>query len=294
MSYAGQVREEIFSLKPLRGKYIKEFAYGILLMGKKFDRECIAISTENIETSKLYGFAIADLINTRPAFSQQKGKNGTYLYNCCLSDKDKISELMEILKSVKEELDEEKIPHFLQGAFMACGSVSDPEKTYHMEFLPPGQEGERLLFEILSSISYTPKISKRRGQTVFYFKESGQIEDILTLMGAVKSSLMLMETKIIKDLRNRANRATNCETANIDKLVKASQSQKEDILYLKRMGKFDLLPENLKEAANLRLENPLISLSGLAQLAGTSRSGINYRLEKISREAFKLRTEKEK
>ena len=291
MSYAGQVREEIFSLKPLKGKYIKEFAYGILLLGKRFDRECVAISTENIETSKLYGFAISDLIETRPAFSQQKGKNGTYLYNCCLSDKDEIEKLYDILSPVKESLSEEKIPHFLQGAFMACGSVSDPEKTYHMEFLPPEGEGEQLLFEILSSLGYTPKVSQRRGQKVLYFKESGQIEDILTIMGAVKSSLTLMETKIIKDLRNRANRATNCETANIDKMVKASQNQKEDILYLMEKGRFDELPANVKEAANLRLQNPHISLAGLARLAGTSRSGINYRLEKISRESAGLRAE---
>ena len=293
MKYAGQVREEIFSLKPLKGKYMKEFAYGILLMGKKFDEECVAISTENIETSKLYGFAISDLIESRPAFSQQKGKNGTYLYNCCLADKDEITKLLEILAPFKEGLSEEQIPHFLQGAFMACGSVADPEKAYHMEFLPPEGEGERVLTDVLTGLGYPPKILERRGQNVLYFKESGQIEDILTIMGAVRSSLTLMETKIIKDLRNRANRATNCETANIDKLVKASQGQKEDILYLMERGKFDTLPQNLRDTATLRLNNPHLSLSQLSEVSGISRSSINYRLDKICKTAAKLREEGE-
>ena len=294
-TYAQRVREEIFSSKPLKGKYCKAFSYGILLMGKKFQDNCLAISTENIETSKLYGFAISDIVKIRPAFSEHVGKNGTTLYNCCLSDVDSIKKLMEYFQHEDEDLNreiitEESFPQFLSGVFMACGSISDPEKIYHMEFVPPNEEKADILFEMLSQAGYPPKASLRRGQTVLYFKESSQIEDLLTLMGAVKSSLTLMETKIVKDLRNRANRATNCETANIDKLVKAAVSQKEDILYLMEQGAFDSMPPSLKETARLRLENPDMSLSQLASLCGASRSGVNHRLDKICKIAKTLKS----
>jgi hypothetical protein len=113
-----------------------------------------------------------------------------------------------------------------------------------------------LLFERLTTAGYPPKAMQKRGQTVLYYKESEQIEDLLTMTGAASCALELIEQKIYKDLRNRANRATNCETANIDKLVRASQSQLDDILFLKTSGGLQALPAELIFMARLREENP--------------------------------------
>ncbi|MEG2144897.1 MAG: DNA-binding protein WhiA, partial [Oscillospiraceae bacterium] len=260
-TYADNVRDEIFETKPLKGKYKDAFSYGILLMGNEFNSDAVTIATEHSAVSKLYGFAISDIVNVRADFWGHQTKNGKSLYNCRLSDPPARQALLKHFNHPSHGINEEIIegdafPQFLAGVFMAAGSVSDPEKTYHLEFVPPSGELCDILFEHLTEIGYPPKSSQRRGSTVIYYKESSQIEDILTIIGAQKSSLLLMEAKIYKDLRNRANRSTNCETANIDKTVKAAISQREDIAFLLEKNILETLTPALKSAAMLRLDNP--------------------------------------
>jgi hypothetical protein len=128
----------------------------------------------------------------------------------------------------------------------------------------------------------------RKGNLVIYFKDSGQIEDILTFMGAVRCSLELMNIKVYKDLRNKVNRVTNCETANIGKTVDASTQQIEAIKKVVAVKGYDLIPEELREIAKIRLENPDSSLRELAEMAKISRSGVNHRLRRIMEIAQKL------
>lgn len=290
ISYAAGVREEIYMLRPSRGAHYLAFRYGLLMMGKRFDERVISISTEHITVSKLYGFAIKDTVGTRAAFTEQKTPRGNTLYSVALTDPELISSLMKAFSHEngipnRSLMEGDELPRFLAGAFLACGTISDPSKGYHMEFLPPDDEASDLLFEILSTVGYPPKSTVRRGQTVLYYKESEPIEDILAMIGAVKSSLSLMELKIYKDLRNRANRATNCETANIDKLVRTASKQLADIEYLEEKGLIDTLSPELKELAKLRVKNPDASLSELAALSGVSRSGVNHRLKRIEQYA---------
>ena len=182
----------------------------------------------------------------------------------------------------RELIEGESFPAFLAGAFLVCGTASEPAKSYHMELLPPGGGLADLLFEELS-------LAVRRGETVLYFKESEQIEDLLTMMGAPHCSLELMETKVYKDLRNRANRATNCETANIDKLVRAASQQLADIALLRNTGALLSLPAPAQSVAVLREQYPDASLSELSGYAGLSRSGVNHRLQQIAQAARRLR-----
>ena len=123
----------------------------------------------------------------------------------------------------------------------------------------------------------------RASQCVLYYKDSGHIEDMLTFMGAVNASLQVMEVKVVKDVRNRMNRITNCETANIDKTVAASVNQSNAIRKIDSRIGIDSLPEDLREIARLRLENPEMSLSALARELSRpiSRSGVNHRLKRI-------------
>ena len=214
MSYAAKVKEEIYLSRPSKDRNYKAFCYGLLLLGKRFDENHIYIATEHITVSKLYGYAVKDSIGKKAYFCEHQTPRGSSLYTVELSDRDEIKKLMKFFDhydSINYDLvDEENFQSFLRGAFMACGTVSEPNKSYHLEMTVPEGEIADLLFERLSELGYPPKSMQRRGQTVLYYKESEQIEDFLTMIGATHCSLQLMETKIYKDIRNRANRAANC------------------------------------------------------------------------------------
>lgn len=148
------------------------------------------------------------------------------------------------------------------------------------------------LAALLEQVVGMPKFQLRRDQAVLYYRESENIEDALTAAGAPKSAMELMEVKIVRDMRNKVNRVTNCETANIDKTVTASARQIADIEYLILSLGLEGLPEELREVAVKRMENPELSLR---ELLGTlseplSRSGLNHRLSRLSRMAEELRT----
>ena len=186
---------------------------------------------------------------------------------------------------------EEEAAAFLSGAFLACGAVSDPEKGYRVEFATQHQPLADDLAALLAEVLAPPKRTVRRNDYLLYYKESENIEDLLTYLGAPKSSLELMEVKIVKELRNRVNRATNCETANISKTVNAALAQIEDIRLIEASGGVGALDEELRELARLRLQNPDMSLRELGQALTSpiSRSGVNHRLRRISEYAAELR-----
>ncbi len=294
MSYAARVKEEIYLSRPSKSPYYRSFCYGLFLMGKNFNSLGISIATEHLTVSKLYGFAVKDVIGVRAAFSEQRAPRGAPLYTVELRRPEDIGRLLRAFEHDDTRfnhdlMSEERFPLFLSGAFMACGTVSEPVKGYHLELTPPEDALADMLFELLSTAGYPPKSTVRRGQTVLYFKESEQIEDLLTMMGATRCSLELMETKIYKDLRNRANRAANCDAANADKLFKAAEKQLADIHLLRAHGLLETLPPQTVAVARLREENPEASLSELSKLSGLSRSGINHRLSQLAQAAQTLR-----
>lgn len=180
-------------------------------------------------------------------------------------------------------LDDNNVPSFISGAFISCGTVSEPNKGYHLEFLPPNDFLSDKLFEVLSNLGYPPKSIERRNKTVLYYKESEQIEDILTLMGASNCALEIMGTKIYKDLVNRTNRANNCEIANIDKTLRTSEKQMRDIVFLRDNDLIKTLPKEIEEVVAIRLQNPDASLSEMAETLGISKSGVNHRIQKLSK-----------
>ena len=181
-------------------------------------------------------------------------------------------------------------PALLRGAFLACGAVIDPASGYHMEFSVPYYNLCRDLLSLLRELGFHAKQVCRKGAQVVYLKESEQIEDCLTLMGATNASLELMGIKMVKDIRNNANRVTNCESANIDKTVAAAAVHLDAVRKIEAHGGLDLLPEELREVARLRLENPDMSLRELGETMDPplSRSGINHRLRRIVEHADKL------
>ena len=177
---------------------------------------------------------------------------------------------------------------FLRGVFLSCGTVNDPSKRYHLEFVLPFKNLIKDLAYFISGfeefqMDYEPKIIQRNSNYVMYFKGSEAIEDILTVMGAVGSSLEVMGAKMYKDMRNNVNRKLNFESANLDKTVGAASKQIEAIGKIKKTIGISRLPEELKEIAKLRYDNPDMSLRELSEslTEPLSRSGVNHRLKKI-------------
>lgn len=179
---------------------------------------------------------------------------------------------------------------FVRGVFLVCGAVTNPQVDYHLEFSAPYLNLSRDLATLLAEMGLHPRMVRRKGNYVVYFKESEQIEDCLTLMGAVSASLELMNVKMIKSIRNSVNRAANCESANIDKVVAAAMVQTEAVRRIERCIGLDALPEDLRELCRLRLENPDFSLRALGESLDPplSRSGVNHRFRRIMEIAEEL------
>ena len=181
---------------------------------------------------------------------------------------------------------------FLRGAFVACGAVSDPNKEYHLEFSTGSNEKSAELRRLINESGMNIKSSTRKGRSLLYTKDSEGISDILTFMGAMISSMEIMNAKIYKDLRNNVNRKVNCESANIEKTVSASRKQLDDIEYIEQKAGLGILAEELRPLAEIRRENIDLSLGEIGKILGISRSGVYHRIKRISEIADRLRNEK--
>lgn len=184
---------------------------------------------------------------------------------------------------------------YLRGAFLAGGSVSDPEKSYHLEIVTTGMRKAEQIMDTIHAFELDARIVARRRYFVVYLKEGSQIADMLNVMGAHVSLMNLENVRVVKEVRNSINRQVNCETANMGKTINAAVKQIEDIKYIKDNIGFDNLSEGLEEIAEMRLMYPDMPLKDLGTLLvpAVGKSGVNHRLRKISRIAEDLREKKE-
>lgn len=180
---------------------------------------------------------------------------------------------------------------FLRGVFLAAGSMSDPEKSYHFEIVCAAEAMAVQLRKMICGFSMDGKIVQRKKSWVVYLKEGSQIVDMLNIMEAPLSLMELENVRILKEMRNTVNRKVNCETANINKTVSAAVRQLEDIKYLQSTIGLEKLPEGLEETAHIRLSHPDATLKELGELMSPTvgKSGVNHRLRKISEMAEKVR-----
>ena len=182
---------------------------------------------------------------------------------------------------------------YVRGAFLGGGSISNPEKTYHLEFVTNNEEHSRNLSEIINSFNLNSKIVTRKENFVVYIKEGEQIVDLLNIIGAHQALLKLEEIRVFKDVRNNINRIVNCETANLSKTIDASLRQIENIEYIQNTLGLNILPTGLKELAELRLIYKEASLKELGAMLEppVGKSGINHRFRKIEQIAEDLKGE---
>ena len=179
---------------------------------------------------------------------------------------------------------------FMRGAFLAGGSVTDPEKRYHMELSTTHYNVSRETYALLLELGFSPKETMRSGNHVLYFKRADAISDLLSTMGATNAGMGILNAKIEKSMSNTVNRKLNCDFANADKVVAAAQEQLNAIKRLEQeIGIFEL-PEALQQAAMLRIANPDVSLADLALLSDpkVTKSCLNHRMKKLVEMAAKL------
>lgn len=182
---------------------------------------------------------------------------------------------------------------YLRGLFMAGGSVSDPEKEYHLEIVCSDEQTASDIKKLMNQFGLGAKVMQRRGTFVIYIKDSEHIVDFMNITGAHNQLLSFENTRIVKSMRNTANRIVNCESANTDKAVNAAMKQIDNIRYIDEYLGIENLPKKLRSAAELRLSNPELSLSELAGMMDppVSKSGLNHRFAKIAEQADRLREE---
>lgn len=197
--------------------------------------------------------------------------------------------------SIPEKIvkDEKSKRAYIRGAFLGGGSISNPEKTYHLEFVTHDEEYARNLSDLINSFELASKVIQRKSSYIIYIKEGEQIVDLLNIIGAHTSLLELENVRIMKEVRNNVNRMVNCETANLSKTVNAAVRQMESIKLIQREIGFQRLPVNLRKIAELRLQFPEESLKELGEMLNPpiGKSGVNHRLRKIEKIADELRKE---
>ena len=183
---------------------------------------------------------------------------------------------------------------FLRGAFLSVGSMSDPAKSYHLEFACIDERKAKQLQEMMGGFGIESKIILRKKYYVVYLKEGSGIVDLLNVCEAPVSLMNMENLRILKEMRNSVNRRVNCETANIAKTVNAAARQVDDIEYLRIHYGFQNLPPALREMAEVRLENPDASLKELGEYFNPpiGKSGVNHRLRKLSELAGEVRERK--
>ncbi|MDO4284308.1 MAG: DNA-binding protein WhiA [Eubacteriales bacterium] len=180
---------------------------------------------------------------------------------------------------------------FLRETFLCIGSMSDPGKEYHLEYVCTAQAQAEQIETLLREQGASARQIRRKKYYVVYLKDSTGIVTLLNLMGAHVALMNMENSRILKEMRNSINRRVNCETANIEKTVTASQKQIEDIQLIRSSRRDRLLPENLRQMAELRLQYPDATLKELGNLLDPpiGKSGVNHRLRKLSELADSLR-----
>ena len=301
MSFSSEVKKEIAKELPGKKCCAVAMCYGILLYCNTFSPLEIKIITGSTDFGKMlpklfkkaFGFGFDSVSNS----AGERGK-GTFV----ISDREKINTIFDtygyspggmVAHHVNLGVIEDDCCRisFLKGAFLAGGSVTDPAKRYHFEIATAHYNVSRETYAIFLELNFEPKETTRKGNYIIYLKQSEQIADLLTTLGAQISSMNLLSAKIEKGMTNSVNRQVNCDTANVKKTVDASRNQMEAIRLIAETLGLDNLPDKLRDTAALRVENPELSISELAELhvPPVSKSCLNHRLRKLMEISEKIK-----
>ncbi len=298
-SFAYKVKSELCRTAVQRLCCARAEAYGVLLYGTTFSSCEIRIITENSEFAarlpRLFQRAFGLRFDRVPEEDAGRGK---LIFQ--ITQPDKLNKIINLFGYDPKQnpvlhvnfgiLEEECCrTAFLRGAFLSGGSVTDPEKRYHLELTTSHLQASREVSALLTELGFMPRSVMRSGNAVTYFKQSEHIEDFLTKIGAPAAAMDIMTAKVDKEIRNGANRAMNCDIANVNKTLDAAQEQMAAIETLQQEGKLENLPDKLQQTAMLRLQHPELSLTQLAERCDppVTKSCMNHRMRKLMEEANK-------
>lgn len=307
MSYAAEVKKELTMIDVHKEHAKAELAALIRMNGavtlhqQKF---LLNVQTENAAIARrMYRllkehYAVESELLVRRKMKLKK--NNVYIVRLKTGTQDVLSDLnimdglffhSHVSKDIKEN--EQKMRSYLRGAFLAGGSVNNPEtSSYHLEIYSNYEDHNQDICEMINYFGMNARIIERRNGYIAYIKEAEKIADFLVLIGAVTSMMKFEDVRIVRDMRNSVNRIVNCENANLSKVINASAKQIEAIKYIEETIGLSELPEKLQEVAQLRIRFPEASLIEIGEMISTgivSKSGINHRLRKIVAFAEKLK-----
>ena len=315
MSFSSGVKDELARVMPeRRSRRIAETAAILSLAGRVGTDDgglVLAVSSEHAATVRKYFTLLKKTYKIENGVSVRKRQAGSrgHSYTVELHGTDAVNTLLkgcsltdgpcgpgtELFLRDRRLVSETGCRRaFLRGAFLAAGSLSDPEKSYHLEFVCPGMARAELIRELLSSFGCQAGIVARKRSQIVYLKDSSEIVDALGVMEAPAALMDMENVRIMKDMRNSVNRKVNCETANIQKTVGAAVKQLRDIEYIRDREGLEGLPPALREMAEVRLRYPDAPLKDLGKylVPEVGKSGVNHRLRKLSEYASELRGKK--
>ena len=316
MSFSGNVKEELsHQIAQARHCQIAELAALISMCGAVVitpgEKYRIKIHTEKIAVARKCFTLVTKTFNIKTDISVRRNlEKGSETYMLVIREHEDALRILQATKLIGEREDAYSALHivdpilvqqpcckraFLRGAFLAAGSMSDPNKAYHFEIVCTTVNMAEQLRRMMCSFSMDAKIVARKKIYVVYLKEGAQLVDMLNIMEAHVSLMELENVRILKEMRNAVNRKVNCETANINKTVSAAVKQVEDIRYIQQTIGLDKLSDGLKEMAILRLAHPDATLKELGEISDppVGKSGVNHRLRKIGEIAEGVRQNKE-
>ena len=289
MSFSGDVKEELAKKIPqarhcLIAELVGLFHYCGQIGGSADGQITLGFATER-ESIVRKGFTLL--------------KKTYNIYTELRSDDKALQDFMTKLGDINEPVNSIIIKNpccqraFLRGVFLAVGSINDPSKGYHMEFVCPTKAKAEQIQLVIANFGIESKIIARRNSQVVYLKEGESIVDLLNVIEASNALMEMENTRIFKEVNNTVNRRVNCELSNIRKTIESSSRQVEDILYIKEHYGIDNLPESLAQMAYVRLEFPEAPLQELGEQLNppVGKSGVNHRLRRLSEFAEKLRVE---
>ena len=298
MSYTSNIKNEISNIEYGHSEKMAELS-AILNIGVKISDDKFEIYTENISVARRIYKLIKEIYHVEIEMdtSNTNSLRGNKLVLLTIKDKEKmILEDLSILENGKRLF----VPHsylvdndkdkqaYLRGVFIMCGSVNDPKTSrYHAEFVISNLETAEYVNDLLNEFYFNSKVIKRDKNYMVYIKEAEKISDFIKLLNATSALFYYEDIRIYRDHKNMTNRLNNCEQANVDKSIEASNKQLELISKLKKLEDFDLMDENIKNICIYKEKYPESSMSELAYIISSetekpiTKSGINHRFRKI-------------
>ena len=293
VSFSGNAKAEICRSIPQKRCCAIAECFGILLFSNCFSANSIRIITESKEFAAILPKLFRKAFGVTFDYLPESDVTGKQMF--VISDSAKIATIMgeygfDPADTLSLHINLPVVENeccktaFLRGVFLAGGSVTDPEKGYHLELTTTHQSVAREAYTLMHEVmGFYPKLAQRGGAQVLYFKNSELIADYLTFLGAPVCAMGIMEARLEKELNNKVNRRCNCDEANTSKVVEAAQEQLNAIRIINQRGLMESLPAKLQQAAEARVNNPEASLTELAAMMNPpiSKPAMNSRLKRL-------------